>query len=46
MLGHTSIKTTQIYSKVVDTKISQDMKALKEKLSTVKPVSEGKIVNL
>ncbi len=27
MLGHTSIKTTQIYSKVVDTKISRDMDA-------------------
>jgi len=32
ILGHTSIKTTQIYSKVVETKISNDMKALKEKL--------------
>lgn len=32
MLGHTSIKTTQIYSKVVDTKISNDMQALKSKL--------------
>jgi site-specific recombinase XerD len=28
MLGHTSIKTTQIYSQVVDTKISNDMKQL------------------
>lgn len=32
MLGHTSLKTTQIYSKVVDTKISQDMEALQTKL--------------
>ena len=32
MLGHTSIKTTQIYSKVVDSKISKDMQALKKKL--------------
>ena len=46
MLGHTSIKTTQIYSKVVDTKISQDMKALKEKLTTQKPVNQGKVVNI
>jgi len=46
MLGHTSIKTTQIYSKVVDTKISQDMKALKEKLNMEKPVSEGKVVSM
>ncbi|GEP92877.1 Site-specific recombinase XerD [Chitinophaga terrae (ex Kim and Jung 2007)] len=33
MLGHTNLKTTQIYAKVVDTKISQDMQQLKEKLS-------------
>lgn len=32
MLGHSSLKTTQIYSKVVDTKISQDMEALQTKL--------------
>lgn len=28
MLGHTSLKTTQIYSKVIDTKISKDMEQL------------------
>ena len=33
MLGHISIKTTQIYSKVVDTKISSDMHLLEEKLA-------------
>jgi integrase len=33
MLGHTNLKTTQIYAKVVDTKISQDMERLKEKLN-------------
>ena len=32
MLGHTNIKTTQIYSKVVDFKISGDMARLGEKL--------------
>jgi site-specific recombinase XerD len=32
MLGHTSIKTTQIYSKVVDTKISKDMEQLETTL--------------
>ncbi len=29
MLGHTSIKTTQIYAKIVDEKISKDMKKLR-----------------
>lgn len=29
MLGHTKISTTQIYAKVLDTKVSQDMSALK-----------------
>ena len=33
MLGHKNLKTTQIYAKVVQEKVSQDMKALKEKLS-------------
>jgi len=33
MLGHKSIKTTQIYAKVNDTKISNDTKALYEKFS-------------
>jgi site-specific recombinase XerD len=33
MLGHKSLKQTQHYAKIVDTKISQDMQVLKEKLS-------------
>ncbi len=32
MLGHTSLKTTQIYARIVDSKISEDMKKLKNKL--------------
>ena len=32
MLGHKSIKTTLIYSKVVEEKVGNDMAALKEKL--------------
>jgi site-specific recombinase XerD len=32
MLGHTSLKTTQIYARIVDTKISADMKNLELKL--------------
>ncbi|TNF48422.1 MAG: site-specific integrase [Bacteroidetes bacterium] len=33
MLGHTKISTTQIYAKVLDDKVSSDMKDLREKLS-------------
>lgn len=32
MLGHNSIRTTQIYAKVVETKVSEDMAVLKDKL--------------
>src|SRR5690606_31076225 len=32
MLGHKSIRTTQIYAKVVQKKVSNDMKQLKSKL--------------
>lgn len=32
MLGHTKLATTQIYAKVLDGKISNDMQTLKEKL--------------
>lgn len=33
MLGHRSIKTTQHYAKILDSKVSNDMNILKEKLS-------------
>jgi len=32
MLGHKSLRTTQIYAKILDTKVSSDMQALKQKL--------------
>ena len=35
MLGHTSLKTTQIYARIVDSKISKDMKLLVGKLNTI-----------
>lgn len=34
MLGHNSIRTTQIYAKVVEQKVSDDMQKLREKLFT------------
>lgn len=32
MLGHKNLRTTQIYAKILDTKVSNDMQQLKEKL--------------
>jgi integrase/recombinase XerD len=32
MLGHTKISTTQIYAKVVERKVSEDMSVLRAKL--------------
>lgn len=40
MLGHTNLKTTQIYAKVVEKKVSEDMMKLREKMSNNKSVEE------
>lgn len=43
MLGHTKLSTTQIYAKVLDTKVSQDMGALKSILAAKqKPIESEK----
>ena len=40
MLGHKRITTTQIYAKITNDKIGQDMAALSEKLSSVFKVAQ------
>ncbi len=40
MLGHTKLSTTQIYVHVVKQKISEDMKALRQKLNVKKEIKE------
>lgn len=41
ILGHTSLKTTQIYAKIVDQKISEDMDNLQLRLAEKKQKSNG-----
>lgn len=40
MLGHTNLKTTQIYAKVVEKKVSEDMMKLREKMKSNKRVED------
>lgn len=43
MLGHTTIRTTQIYAKVVEQKLSEDMHNLKLKMATIQQQSVTKL---
>jgi len=45
MLGHKNLSTTQIYSRVVDTKISNDMQNLADKLSQPSEQKKVKVDN-
>ncbi|MGE0079611.1 MAG: site-specific integrase [Bacteroidales bacterium] len=44
LLGHTSIKTTQIYAKVIEQKVSNDMKNLREILANSKNIKQRRHV--
>ncbi|MFT4848136.1 MAG: site-specific recombinase XerD, partial [Sediminicola sp.] len=41
MLGNTKLATTQIYAKVIESKIGEDMAMLKQKISQPKQVSKA-----
>lgn len=44
MLGHKSLRSTQVYAKIAQKKLSNDMKALRERLSKVSQNGERKLV--
>jgi integrase len=41
MLGHSSLKTTQIYGKILETRVGAEMEMLSEKLSKTKKDGKG-----
>ena len=45
MLGHTKLATTQIYAKVIERKVSDDMQMLREKLELDNQVGVRELEN-
>jgi site-specific recombinase XerD len=45
MLGHKNLKTTQHYAKILDRKVSDDMKALREKFTPQQQGGPGTLLD-
>ncbi|HLT32621.1 MAG TPA: site-specific integrase, partial [Aquaticitalea sp.] len=43
LLGHTKISSTQIYARVIEKKVSEDMNILKDKISKIKKNSSASV---
>jgi integrase len=44
MLGHKNLKSTQVYARVLDIKVSADMEVLRNKLQEIMNSEDGKVL--